>query len=109
MHPSRCPWSSKGDMLVIRLNDSLSPAEHAVAKSPAGIAKLKEFHRQLFASSADSLMREINRITGVRVREASAEVETVTGAVMQMFTTGTVVQVFLLAGNVPDDTWSGNG
>ena len=97
------------DMLVIRVQEALSPAEKAVAKSPAGIAQLQEFHRQLFASSSGALRREINRITGAEVREASAEVETATGAVMQMFTTGTVVQVFLLSRSVPDDTWSGSG
>jgi hypothetical protein len=45
----------------------------------------------------------------VEVREASAEIETVTGAVMQMFASGTVVQVFLLACTVPADSWSGGG
>jgi len=29
--------------------------------------------------------------------------------VMQMFATGTVVQVFLLARSVPAETWSGTG
>ena len=33
----------------------------------------------------------------------------VAGAVMQIFTTGTVVQVFLLAQGVPLDTWKGTG
>jgi uncharacterized protein YbcI len=97
------------DTLVITLHEAMSPAEQALAKSPAKVAQLREFHRQLFADSSDALRQEIKRITGVEVREATAEVETVTGAVMQMFTTGTVVQVFLLAGNVPDETWSGSG
>jgi uncharacterized protein YbcI len=95
--------------LVITLHEALSPAERALAKSPAGAAKMQEFHRQLFASSSDSLREEIKRITGMAVREATAEVETSTGAVVQAFTTGAVVQVFLLAGSVPTDTWSGNG
>jgi len=43
------------------------------------------------------------------VREAGAELATMTGAVLQLFTTGTVVQVFLLAEKVPADTWQGNG
>jgi uncharacterized protein YbcI len=97
------------DTLVITLRGALSPAEKALAKSPAGAAQMQEFHRQLFASAADSLRQEIQRITGVEVREARAEVETVTGAVMQLFATGTVVQVFLLARSVPADTWSGSG
>jgi uncharacterized protein YbcI len=97
------------DTLVITLRGALSPAEKALSKSPGGAAQIQEFHRQLFANASDSLLREIQRITGVEVCEASAEVETVTGAVMQLFATGTVVQVFLLARNVPADTWSGSG
>jgi uncharacterized protein YbcI len=96
------------DTLVIRLHGALSPAEKALAQSPAGAAQMQEFHRQLFASSSDPLRQEIRRITGVEVREAAAEVETITGAVMQMFASGTVVQVFLLARSVPAGTWSGS-
>ena len=94
--------------LVITLHDALSPAEKAMAQSPAGAAQLQEFHRQLFASSSDSLRQEINRITGMGVREATAEVEPASGAVVQAFTTGTVVQVFLLAGSAPTEAWSGS-
>jgi uncharacterized protein YbcI len=95
--------------LVITLHEALSPAEKALARSPAGAAQVQEFHRQLFATAADALRQEIQRITGMAVREATAEVETSTGAVVQAFTTGTVVQVFLLAGSVPTETWSGSG
>jgi uncharacterized protein YbcI len=95
--------------LVITLHGALSPAEKALAKSPEGAAQLQDFHRQLFANSADSLRQEIKRITGVEVREALAEVETATGTVVQVFTTGTVVEVFLLASSVPSETWSGSG
>jgi uncharacterized protein YbcI len=97
------------DTLVITLQGALSPAEKALAQSPAGAAQMQDFHRQLFANCSDSLRQEIERITGVEVRAASAELGTMTGAVMQVFATGTVVQVFLLAGNVPADTWSGSG
>jgi uncharacterized protein YbcI len=95
------------DMLVITLHDALSPAEKAMAKSPAGATQVQEFHRQLFNSSADSLRDEIKRITGVEVREAVAEVEPSTGTVVHAFTTGTVVQVFLLASGVPAENWNG--
>ena len=47
--------------------------------------------------------------TLVEVREATAEVETTTASVVQTFPTGTVVQVFLLAGSVPAGTWNGCG
>jgi len=95
--------------LVITLHGALSPAEKALAKSPAGAAQVQEFHRQLFSNSAKELRQEIKRITGVEVREATAEIETTTGTVVQVFTTGTMVQVFLLAQGVPADSWSGNG
>ena len=41
------------DTLVITLHGALSPAEKALAQSPAGAAQVQEFHRQLFANSAD--------------------------------------------------------
>ena len=94
--------------LVITLHAALSPAEKALAKTPAGAAQIQEFHRQLFANSSDSLRQEIERITGMEVRGATAEVEPVTGAVVQAFTTGNVVQVFQLVGSVPTETWSEN-
>ena len=93
--------------LVITLHGALTPAEQAMATSPAGAAQVQEFHRQLFASSADSLRQEIRRITGVEVREAAAEIETKTGTVVHAFTSGTMVQVFLLAENVTAGTWNG--
>ncbi len=94
--------------LVITLHEALSPAERALALTPAGAAKMQEFHRQLFADSSDSLRREIKRITGMEVREATAEIEPASGAVVQAFTTGTLVQVFLLDGSVPTETWTGS-
>jgi uncharacterized protein YbcI len=98
-----------GSTLVITLHGALSPAEKAVAKSPGASAQMQEFHRHLFANSCGSLRQEISGITGVEVIDASAEIQTVTAPVMQMFATGTVVQVFLLARSVPADTWSGAG
>ena len=94
--------------LVITLHEALSPAERVLAQSPAGAAQVQEFHRQLFANSSDTLRQEIKRITGMDVREATAEIEPASGAVVQAFTTGTVVQVFLLAGSAPTEVWSGS-
>ena len=95
--------------LVITLHGALSPAEMALARTAAGAARVQEFHRQLFANAADSLREEIGRITGVEVREATEELETTTGTVVGVFTTGTTVQVYLLAHRVPAGAWSGSG
>ena len=85
------------DTLVVTLHGALTPAEKALAQSPVGAAQVQEFHRQLFANSSDELRQEIKRITGREVRESAAEVEAATGTVVHAFTTGTMVQVFLLA------------
>jgi uncharacterized protein YbcI len=97
------------DTLVIALDGTLSPAEKALAQSPAGAAQVQEFHRQLFHSSAEEMRQAIKRITGAAVREATAELEPATGSVMQVFTTGRAVQVSLLTHGVPASSWSGNG
>jgi uncharacterized protein YbcI len=94
------------DTLVVTLHGALSPAEKVLARSPAGATQVQDFHRQLFTSSADTLRQQIKRITGVEVREATAEVETMTGTVVQVFTTGTMVLVFLLAQSVPEEAWT---
>jgi len=94
------------DTLLITLHDALTPAEKALALSPAGAAQVQEFHRQLFLTSADSLREEIKRITGREVREAAAEVEPATGTVVHAFTTGNVVQVFLLSKIVPTENYA---
>jgi len=95
-----------GDTLVVTLYGALSPAEQAMAKSPEGAARVQEFHRQLFLNASDSLRREIRRITGMDVREAAADVEPTSSAVVQAFTSGTMVQVFLLSGKVPPGNFS---
>jgi uncharacterized protein YbcI len=95
--------------LVIALHGTLTPAEKALARSPAGAAQVQEFHRQLFDNSADDLRAEIRRITGAEVREATAEVDPSSGTVVKVFTTGSMVQVFLLGHDVPADSWTGNG
>lgn len=84
------------DTLVVTLHDALTPAERALARSPAGAAQVQEFHRQLFASTTEEMRLEIERITGRKVREAAGEIDPETGAVVLAFTTGAMVQVFLL-------------
>ena len=89
------------DTLVTTLHEALTPAEQVLAKSADGAAQVQEFHRQLFASSSESLRQDIQRITGRQVRDAVEELEPTTGSIVHAFTTGTMVQVFLLT---PDAT-----
>lgn len=93
--------------LVITLHEALSPAERALALTPAGAVQLRDFNRQLFDSASDSLRNDIERITGMKVREATTEVEPATGIVIHAFTTGNLIQVFQLSGSIPTEAWSG--
>lgn len=94
--------------LVVTLHGALTPVEKAMSRTPEGAEQVREFHRALFQSSLAPLQAEIERITGVTVREAAAEVEPTTGAVIQVFTTGTMVQVFQLSGGLSAEAWEGS-
>ena len=97
------------DTLVVTLHEALSPAEKALSRTPEGAIQVQEYHRQLFRDSVNLLRQEIERITGVAVGESAAEVETTTGATVHAFATGTMVQVFQLAGRIPMDAWNAKG
>jgi uncharacterized protein YbcI len=95
-----------GGTLVITLHEALTPAELALSRTAEGAAQVRDFHHELFQSSLAPLRGEIERITGIAVREAAAEIEPATGAVIHVFTTGTMVQVFELAGGLSGESWS---
>jgi len=97
------------DTLVVTLHEALSPAEKALSGTPEGALQVQEYHRQLFRDSVDLLRQEIKRITGVAVGETAVEMETTTGAIVHAFTTGTMVQVFRLAGKISAGVWNENG
>lgn len=98
-----------GETLVITLHGALSPAERALALTPTGSAEIQEYRRKLFDTAADAFRQQIKDITGVEVRESAAEVEPASGTVVTVFTTGTVVQVYLMAEGLPTDTYTGTG
>jgi uncharacterized protein YbcI len=85
------------DAVVIALHGSLTAAEKTLAQSPAGAAQVWEFHRDLFADVSATLFQKIKSITGMIVRDVIAEIEPTTGGVVQLFTTDTVGEEFLLA------------
>jgi len=92
------------DTLVITRHEALTPAEKAIARNAEGAANVQEFHRQLYATSSESLQQEIRRITGRQVQEAMTDVEPTAWAMKHVFTTGTIVQMFRLAPAVLSET-----
>lgn len=96
-------------VLVITLHDALSPAEKALAASTEGAQKVQEFHKRLFEQSCDVLRKDVERITGVVVRDAATEMLPASGTVVYTFAGGTIVQVFLLADPVPPEAGEHGG
>jgi len=92
------------DTLVITLRGVLTHAERVLANSEKGAAWVREYHRQLFANSSNSLLDEIKRITGVEARESG----NIDGTVVPLFEVGALVHVFVLAAAIPLDVWSGS-
>ena len=84
------------ETVVLTLHEALTPAEKILASTEAGASKVEQYHRALFAVSCDELRKEIQRLTGRKVREAAVVVEPATGAIVHAFTSGTVVQIFQL-------------
>jgi uncharacterized protein YbcI len=82
--------------MVVTMEGALTLVERALVRTPQGAAQVQEFHRQLFASSSESMREKIKTITGRDVREATTEIETNAGAIAHVFNSGAMVQVFLL-------------
>ena len=79
-----------------------SMAQQIAAASPASATQLQDFHQQLFKRSSEPLRQDTRRITGLIICEVAKDKAT---AAVQVFAVGTVVQVFLLAGSLPADSW----
>ena len=84
------------ETVVVTLLEALTPAEKILVRTEAGASKVEDYHRALFAVSCNELRREIQRLTGRRVREAAVVIEPASGAVVHAFTSGTMVQIFQL-------------
>ena len=84
------------ETVVVTLHEALTPAEKILVRTEAGVSKVEEYLRALFAVSCNELRREIQRLTGRRVREAAVVMEPASGALVHAFTSGTMVQIFQL-------------
>jgi uncharacterized protein YbcI len=94
--------------LVVTLHGALSQAERALAQTTDGAARVEEFQRQLFQTAGESLRQDIQRIVGSPIRVATTETDRGTGSVVHAFPGGTMIQVYLFAGTMPVQHWSGS-
>jgi uncharacterized protein YbcI len=96
-----------GETLVITLHGALSRAEKIMAETAEGAAQVREFHRVLFDASSESLRLEIERITGVEVRQGNSK-DSSAGTIVPLFEADALVQMFVLTSKLPTQTWSGS-
>jgi len=105
------------DTLVVTLHEALDDATRRIVLEEL---RDKVFNPKILSISHCKREFDVTRITAQTdrgevtfqlrtrddVREAVAEVEPTTGAVVQAFTRSAMVQVFRLAQSVPGDSWS---
>jgi uncharacterized protein YbcI len=94
------------ETMVIALHSILTESEKALARSPAGAAQVQEFHVRLFATLSATLRRKIKSITGLEVHDVTAEIDPTGCSVVQLLTTDTVGEEFLLVSGGPGRTRS---
>jgi uncharacterized protein YbcI len=89
------------DTIVIALHGSLTTAEQVLVQSPAGVTQVRAFHQHLFTNVSATLVQDVKRITGMEVRDTEADILETTGSVVQVLTTDTMREKFLLAPDRP--------
>lgn len=85
------------DTILLALHGFLTVEETALALDPAGATRLRTLQRQTFATDSAPLLRQINAITGMEVHYTSTEIDLTTASVVQIFTSDTVAENFLVA------------
>ena len=74
------------DLILIRLNGVLTPAEEKLAQDSEGLRLVKEVRRQLIESSSSALGGMIQRLTGVQVVSLHSDISVTTGERIIVFT-----------------------
>jgi uncharacterized protein YbcI len=76
-----------GDMIFIRLQGLLTPAEQKLAESKDGRLLVKETRRQLFESSRPLLEEIVRRVTGATMLSLHTDMSSRTGERIVVLTT----------------------
>ncbi len=77
------------DLVVVRLKNVLTPAEHKLAASPdpaRGRDLIKQLRQQLIETGAELLAAVVKDVTGVDVRSMHTDISTRTGERVIVFT-----------------------
>jgi uncharacterized protein YbcI len=77
------------DMILIRMQGVLTPAEQKLAENESSRSLVKETRRQLFESSRPLLEKMVHEITGAEVVSLHTDVSSKTGERIVVLTTNT--------------------
>jgi uncharacterized protein YbcI len=67
------------DMVIVRLQEVLTPAERQLTGNPHGQSLIKQFHQQMHEIARHNLERIVEELTGCRVTSIHNDVSTKTG------------------------------
>lgn len=84
--PNRTHTYILDDMVIVRLEGILTPAEMQLGKDPAGVKLLKEVRQMLIENSKDMLKRLIKQITDRDVVSMHSDISAKTGERIILFT-----------------------
>jgi len=74
------------DMILVRLQGVLTPAEQQLSKNPEGMNLIKKIRSNLLEQSRELLTNAIESITGIKVVTLHTDISTKTGERVIIFT-----------------------
>jgi uncharacterized protein YbcI len=89
------------DMIVVRLRDVLTPAEHQLAKNAEGAAIVKRMRENLMDQAREILGRTVSTIAGTEVLRLFTDIDTTSGDRVLVFTLDVDLEAALNNSNRP--------
>lgn len=88
-------------LLVVSLQQPLTPIERELAADPAGSRRLEDFHHDLFSESRPALRDHVAAATGVDLAAAVLDIDLDTGCLLKTFSTGPAIDLYLFGPPAP--------
>jgi uncharacterized protein YbcI len=73
------------DLIIVRMQEVLTPAERQLTGNPHGQSLIKQFHQQMHEIARKQLEKIIEQLTGCRVLSVHNDVSTKTGEQVSIY------------------------
>jgi uncharacterized protein YbcI len=83
------------DLLIVRMQEVLTPAERQLTGNPHGQSLVKQFHQQMHEIARKELEQIVESHTGCRVNSLHSDVSTKTGEQVSIFVLDRNLEVLL--------------